>query len=70
MLGFRINKETESRLERLCHETGHTKSFYAKKALCEFLDDREDYLLGLAVLEKKEQTISLNELETELGLVG
>jgi RHH-type transcriptional regulator, rel operon repressor / antitoxin RelB len=55
-------------LERLSKETGHTKSYYAKKAIKEFLDDREDYLLGLATLEKQEPTISLEELERKLGL--
>jgi RHH-type rel operon transcriptional repressor/antitoxin RelB len=68
MLGVRLNKEIESRLNKLCEETGHTKSYYAKKALREFLEDREDYLLGLAVLERNEPTISLEELEKKLGL--
>lgn len=68
MLGVRLDKETESRLESLCQQTGHTKSFYAKKALLEFLDDREDYLRGIAILEKREATVSLKKLEKELGL--
>lgn len=68
MLGFRLDKETEMRLVKLCEATGHTKSYFAKKALSEFLDDREDYLLGIAALERKETTISLKELGKELGL--
>ncbi len=68
MLGVRIDKETEERLEHLCEKTAHTKSYYVKKALRNFLDDREDYLLGLSVLEKREKTISLDALEKELGL--
>lgn len=68
MLGVRLDSETELRLENLCQETGHTKSFYVKKALREFLDDREDYLLGISALEKKEGTISLKELKKDLGL--
>ena len=68
MLGVRLDKKTEDRLERLCDETGHTKSYYAKKALIEFLDDREDYLRGIAALEKRESVISLKELEKELDL--
>ena len=68
MLGVRLDPETEARLEQLCAETSHTKSYYAKKALIEYLDDREDYLLGLSVLEKNEKTISLNSLEKKLGL--
>ncbi len=68
MLGVRLDKKTEARLEKLCHETGHTKSYYTKKAITNFLDDREDYLLGIAILEKQEATISLKALEQELGL--
>ena len=68
MLGLRLDKETDTRLQHLCQETGHTKSYYARKALREFLDDREDYLLGISVLEKHEQTITLKEMEQKLGL--
>lgn len=68
MLGVRLNKEIEVRLQNLCQETGHTRSYYAKKALVEFLDDREDYLLGIAALERNETTISLEELEKRIGL--
>jgi len=68
MLGVRLDHETEVRLEHLCEETGHSKSYFVKKALLQFLEDREDYLLGIAALEKKESTISLNKLEKDLGL--
>ncbi len=68
MLGVRLDQETELRLEHLCEETGHTKSYFVKKAIREFLDDREDYLLGIATLEKKESKISLKKLEKKLGL--
>jgi len=68
MLGIRLDEKTEARLEHLCQITGRTKSYYARKALHDFLDDREDYLLGIAALERREPTISLKELEKELGL--
>lgn len=68
MLGVRITKELESRLEHLAQETGRSKSYYAKKAIQEFLDDREDYLIGIAALERKESTISLADLEKKLDL--
>ncbi|MDQ8040100.1 MAG: ribbon-helix-helix protein, CopG family [Rickettsiella sp.] len=68
MLGVRLDQETELRLEHLCEETGHTKSYFVKKAIREFLDDREDYLLGIAALEKKESKITLKKLEKDLGL--
>ena len=68
MLGVRLNSELEARLENLCEETGRTKSYYAKKAIEEFLDEKEDYLKGIAVLERKEPCVSLKDLEKELGL--
>ena len=68
MLGIRLDSKTEHRLEQLCQKTGHTKSYYARKALNEFLDEREDYLLGIAALENEEGTLSLKDLEKKLGL--
>lgn len=68
MLGVRLEPELEARLEKLARKTGRSKSYYAKEAIRQFLEDREDYLLGLAVLERKEPTISLAELERRLGL--
>lgn len=68
MLGIRLDKSTAQRLEKLCNETGHSKSYYARKALIEFLNDREDYLLGIAALEKNESTLSVQKLEKFLAL--
>jgi Mn-dependent DtxR family transcriptional regulator len=33
-----------------------------------YLEDREDYLKGIAALERREPTITLEELERRLGL--
>lgn len=68
MLGVRLPSKIEVRLERLSQETGHTKSYYAKRAIEEFLNDREDYLLGLSALARKESTINLDELERRSDL--
>ncbi|HEY5174703.1 MAG TPA: TraY domain-containing protein [Terriglobales bacterium] len=70
MLGIRLDPELESRLERLAKDTGRTKSYYAKLAIKQFLEDREDYLRGIAALERNEPRISLEDLERELGLDG
>jgi RHH-type rel operon transcriptional repressor/antitoxin RelB len=70
MLGIRLDPELESRLERLAKDTGRTKSYYAKLAIKQFLEDREDYLMGIAALERNEPRISLEDLERELGLDG
>ena len=70
MLGVRLEKDVEYRLNHLCDETGHTKSYYVKKAIKEFLDAKEDLLLGIAAIERNEPTITLDELERKLGLAG
>lgn len=69
-LTLRVEDDLDARLDHLAHETGRSKSYYARLAIQQFLEDREDYLLGLAVLERKESTISLDELERELGLAS
>ena len=64
----RLTPELEARLEELAESTGRSKSYYARQAIEEFLDDRADYLLALSVLEKQEPTLSSAELRQELGI--
>ena len=68
MLGIRLDPDLERRLSNLAKKTGRSKSYYAREAIRQFLEDREDYLLGLAALEKKGPRISLEDLERELDL--
>ena len=68
MLSIRLEPDLESRLERLAKKTGRSKTYYAKLAIREFLEDCEDYLLGIAALERMEPRVSLEDLERELGL--
>ena len=68
MLGVRLDPDTEQRLTRLAAETGRSKSHYARLAIQRFLEDRDDYLRGLAALERRETRVSLDNIEAELGL--
>ncbi len=68
MLGIRLDPELEAKLESLAKETGRSKSYYARVAIRQFLEDREDYLKAIAILERNERTITLEELERRLGL--
>lgn len=68
MLALRLPPEIEQRLEELAQKTGRTKSYYAKKAILEFLEEEEGYLLALARLEKNNPRLSLEEVERQLGL--
>ena len=69
MLGVRLDAETEQRLEQLAKQTGRTKSHYAKLAIQQFLDEREDYLLAIARLEdQQDEVIDLADMRRRLGL--
>ncbi len=70
MLGVRLEPEMEKRLERLAKRTGRSKSFYAREAIREFVEDHEDYLLAVEVSRLNEPTISLEELAKKYGLEG
>ena len=68
MLAVRLDQETEERLEKLATETGRSKSFYAREAIAGYLEDREDYLLAIAALERQEPRTTLADMRKELGL--
>ncbi len=68
MLALRLDPETEKRLEELARRTGRTKSYYAKRAIIEFLEEEEDYLIAVSRLEKNRPSIPLDEVERRLGL--
>jgi RHH-type transcriptional regulator, rel operon repressor / antitoxin RelB len=70
MLGIRLEPELEKRLEKLAKKTGRSKSYYARLAIRQYLEDREDYLSGIAALERYEPRIPLEDLERDLGLDG
>jgi hypothetical protein len=46
---------------------GRSKSYYAREAIRQYQEDRDDYSIGIAVLERGESTITLDELERRLG---
>ncbi len=46
MLALRLPEEIERRLEELARRTGRSKSYYARQAIIEHLDDLEDVYLA------------------------
>lgn len=72
MLALRLPEDLEARLDALAKKTGRTKSFYAREAIVEYIDDLEDLYLAQkrsALIDKgKTRTMSLDEVERELGL--
>lgn len=74
MLAIRLPQEIENRLETLAKATGRSKTFYAREAILSHLDDLEDAYLAeqrlIAVKQGKTRTLSLDEVERDLGLSG
>ena len=72
MLAIRLPNEIEERLDRLAKATGRTKTFYAREAILEHLDDLEDlYLAEQRLIDNRagrSRTYTLEEVERELGL--
>jgi RHH-type rel operon transcriptional repressor/antitoxin RelB len=66
-LGMRLEPKLENRLDSLARETGRSKSYYAREAIRQYLDDQEDHLKGIAALERREPTSTRDELERRLG---
>jgi len=66
MFGVRLEPELERRLEELARTTRRSKSYHAREAIRQYVEDREDYLLGISVLERNEPTIGLEDLERSL----
>jgi RHH-type rel operon transcriptional repressor/antitoxin RelB len=68
MLAIRLDPDIESRLERLAKRTGRTKTFYAREAILQHLEDLEDVYLATQRLERPTRTYSAEEVKHELGL--
>lgn len=72
MLALRLPNEILARLDALAKATGRTKSFYARQAILEHLDDLEDLYLAEArlidVKVGKEPVFSLEEVMKEYDL--
>jgi RHH-type rel operon transcriptional repressor/antitoxin RelB len=68
MISLRLEPALEKRLNALAKKTGRTKSFYLRKAITEYLEDREDILMAEQVLARKERTYSTKEIREMLGL--
>ncbi|HEY7837336.1 MAG TPA: DUF6290 family protein [Terriglobales bacterium] len=71
-MAIRLPEEIEKRLERLARRTGRTKTFYAREAILEYLDDLEDVYRAEDALERirqgKEHTIPLEDMLKRYGM--
>lgn len=67
MLALRLPPEIEKRLAMLAKRTGRSKSFYAREAILEHLDDLDDSYLALEALEEGGEPIPLEEIVRKHG---
>jgi len=52
MLAIRLTDEIEQRLQYLSDKTGRTKTYYAREAIINYLQDMEDYYLAEERIKK------------------
>lgn len=68
MLAIRLDPKIEERLSRLAEKTGRTKTFYAREAILEHLEDLEDVYLAKQSIKRGGRIYSSDEIKRELGL--
>jgi RHH-type rel operon transcriptional repressor/antitoxin RelB len=74
MLAIRLPADVERRLDALAKATGRTKTFYAREAILEHLDDLEDLYLAEKRLEDiragRTQPVPLEDVMKRYGVEG
>jgi RHH-type rel operon transcriptional repressor/antitoxin RelB len=74
MLAIRLPEGIEKRLDRLAKRTGRTKTYYAREAILEYIDDLEDIYLAEKRLEAvragRSRTVPLEKVIRRHGLEG
>lgn len=68
MLAIRLTPEIEERLERLAKKTGRSKTFYAREAILQHLEDLEDYYSAHEAAQDTGRVYNSDEVKRELGL--
>ncbi len=72
MLAIRLPSNIEKRLGRLAKRTGRTKTYYAREAILQYLDELEDIYLAEKRLEAvragRSKTVRIEKLMRRCGL--
>lgn len=68
MLAVRLSIPLEKQFTQLAEQSGHSKSYLAKCAIANFIEDQADYRIALARIEENLPSISLAEVKKNLGL--
>ena len=72
MLAVRLDPDLESRLSAVAKRTGRSKSFYARQAILEKIEELEDIALLEEALRDPDagKRFSMEEVMRDLGLEG
>jgi RHH-type rel operon transcriptional repressor/antitoxin RelB len=74
MLAIRLPEKIEKRLGRLAKRTGRTKTYYAREAILQHLDELEDIYLAekelAAVRSGRSRPIPIEKIMRRYGLEG
>jgi len=72
MLAIRLPEKLEKRLDRLAKRTGRTKTYYAREAIAQHLDELEDIYLAEKRLEAiragRTRTIPIEKVMRRYGM--
>jgi RHH-type transcriptional regulator, rel operon repressor / antitoxin RelB len=72
MLAIRLPPEIEKRLAALAKKTGRTKTFYARQAILNYLEDMEDSMIAEKALDEfyasGKKAVALEDVKKRLGL--
>ena len=68
MLGVRLSPDLEKRLAAVAKKSGRSKSYIARKAIEEKIEDMEDLAAAIAALEDPGENIPWEEVKKRLDL--
>lgn len=68
MLAITLPPEIEGRLADLALKTGRTKTYYARQAILEKIEDMEDLYLAMSVIENPGRVWTMEEIEAGFDL--
>lgn len=72
MLAIRLPEKIEARLDRLAKRTGRTKTYYAREAILQHIEELEDIYLAeqrlQAVRAGRSRTVPIEKLMRRYGL--
>lgn len=68
MLSIPLEKTLETELQTLAIQMGKPLGECLREAVCEYIEDHHDFMVGVAAMERHESSVTLDELETRFAL--